>query len=633
MTSPVHFKSRKISIKGYTLGVLLGDNTNNSTVAITRDNANKSDLDKLGLLGTKAETKFIPDSYKYNSIKVRTSVLQGLIDTDAEIREGGTIIYTSKSHALAADVVFLVQSLGGVARLNERTGIKGYEDNVYYNVTINLPEGIIPARSSRRLDRYATRKRKYNPTRAFKSIEYIGMKEAQCIMIDHPDHLYLTDDFVVTHNTVQVLSFIKTYKSIKKIVIVCPKTAKNVWEIEARKWGIDDLIFVVDGRPDQYDMSEGFADARIVVINYDMLGTIKTDKKKKNKDGSPKTYWTKWMPYLLDWKADMLVCDEIHFIKNRKAARTKAVEALGYKMKFVLGLTGTPVANSPMEIFTVANMIRPKMFNYTNFNYRYCGGEAMRCRQAYNAEELHSILTSTFMIRRLKKDVLSELPPKRSIQVNLEIDMKKYDAIIDQWMKERDMVTTAMTYMAKLRECIAHDKIPPLLEWCDKFLENTGRKLIIFAHHKIIRDMLYKHFEGMAVKIEGGMKDTDRNSAVDRFQNDDSIRVFVGSITACAEAITLTAASDVCMAEMIYNPKKMEQAEDRAHRKGQTEKVNIWNLVCMGTYEEDILSILEEKRIMSAQVIDGKSAKEAGASVEKEVTYRLIEMLSQRIYN
>jgi SNF2 family DNA or RNA helicase len=83
---------------------------------------------------------------------------------------------------------------------------------------------------------------------------------------------------------------------------------------------------------------------------------------------------------------------------------------------------------------------------------------------------------------------------------------------------------------------------------------------------------------------------------------------------------------------MIYNPKKMEQAEDRAHRKGQNNHVTIWNLVCTGTYETDMLDILDEKRVMAAQVIDGKSVDVATASVQKEITYRLIDMITERKY-
>jgi SWI/SNF-related matrix-associated actin-dependent regulator 1 of chromatin subfamily A len=331
----------------------------------------------------------------------------------------------------------------------------------------------------------------------------------------------------------------------------------------------------------------------------------------------------------------MLVCDEVHYIKNKKAKRTEAVEKLGYKVKFVVGITGTPVANSPMEVFTIANLVRPQMFDYTNFNYRYCGGEAERCRTAYNANELNTILKDTIMIRRLKADVLKELPKKRHIKVELDVDLTRYQQIINEWVerikKGEEASTSVMTVRAKLRECIANDKIPKLVEWTDGFLEDTGRKLVIFAHHKIIIKMLAKHFEGRCVVIDGSTKDVDRNDAVHRFQTDDSIRVFIGSITACAESITLTAASDVCMAEHIYNPKKMEQAEDRTHRKGQTEKVTVWNLVAMGTYEEDIQDILDDKRKMVAQVVDGMSEVEAGISIEKELTYKLLDMVAERI--
>jgi SWI/SNF-related matrix-associated actin-dependent regulator 1 of chromatin subfamily A len=430
--------------------------------------------------------------------------------------------------------------------------------------------------------------------------------------------------------TLQVLAFMKTYRSIKRIVVISPKTIKHVWDNECTKWGIEDLRWIIDGSPSTYGMQtkkvqledgertvvkgQGLRefDFRICIINYEMV--------------------QKWLPFLKHWKPDMLVCDEIHYIKNRKAARTKAVEALGHKVPYVIGMTGTPVANSPMELFTISNMVRPDMFNYIDFNYRFCGGEAMLCRQAHNGQELHEIMKNTIMLRRLKGDVLKELEPKRSIQVELELDMKNYDAILDEWAAQVDVQASSMSFQAKLRECIANDKIPALLEWTDKFLEDTGRKLIIFAHHAVIRDMLVSHYGESCVTINGQVKSADRKTAEYRFQNDDSIRVFVGSITACAEGITLTASSDVCMAEMIYNPKKMEQAEDRAHRKGQNNHVTIWNLVCTGTYETDVLDLLTTKRIMAAQVVDGQSEDQAQIDVAREITYKLVDMVTERKY-
>lgn len=477
--------------------------------------------------------------------------------------------------------------------------------------------------------KYAVQLNKKRIPRQMDKVMTDYQKEAYHYIVKNNGRALIADEMGLG-KTLEVLSFIKAYTSIERIVIISPKTIKHVWDAECTKWGVNDLRWIIDEPPYYYDLDykmhrkedgsmvvRGKAlrayNFRITIINYERVAA--------------------WLPILKHWKPQLVICDEIHKIKNRKAARTKATEALAYKAKFVIGLTGTPVANSPMELFTIANLIRHDMFDYTNYNYRYCGGEGQLCRTAHNADELHSIMTNSIMLRRLKKDVMKELPPKRHIQVELEIDMTSYDAIIEQWVKEADAESTAMGYEAMLRKCIARDKIPALLEWVDKFLEDTGRKIIIFAHHKIVRDMLKSHYGEKAVYIEGGVSDNKRKEAEYRFQNDDSIRVFIGSITASSEGLTLTAASDVCMAESIYNPKTMEQAEDRAHRKGQESHVTVWNLICTSTYEVDTQKLLDEKRIMSAQVVDGATKQMAEVSIRKEVIYNLVNMINERKYS
>jgi len=438
-------------------------------------------------------------------------------------------------------------------------------------------------------------------------------KEGVKKIIEHNGRVIVGDDMGLG-KTIEVLTFIKMYPSIKRILVIAPKTIKHVWDAECAKWGVvpESKRLIIDGRPDEYDLSNGFGPCRLVVINYAMVG--------------------KWIKPFLKWNPDMVICDEIHKIKNKEAQRTQHVKTVAYKAKFVIGMTGTPAANSPMELFTICNLIRPKMWDYTHYNYKYCGGQGMQCRTAFNPHELNDILYNSVMFRRLKSDVMKDLPPKRQIQVELEIDTTRYDAILEQWAQEEDFNSSAMSYRAKLRECIAHDKIPALLEWADKFLEDTGRKLILFAHHKFLINMLESHYGAKAVKIDGSVKTEDRRDAEYRFQNDDSVRVFIGSLTACSEGLTLTAANDVCMCEMLYNPKTMEQAEDRAHRKGQNNHVTIWNLICTGTYEEGLLEILNEKRVMISQIVDGMDVADAGASVQRELTYKLETMIAERKY-
>ncbi len=169
----------------------------------------KEELFKLNLLGLHAYDKFIPDQYKYSSIEDRINLLRGLMDTDGSIKKNGEASFTTISRQLALDVIEIVKSLGGRARLRKRNriGNKSVLKNrtIYtrfesFEFNISLPKHINPFYVSRKANRHKTEYIHYNK---IEKIEYVGEKEVQCILIDNPEHLYITDDFIITHNTIE----------------------------------------------------------------------------------------------------------------------------------------------------------------------------------------------------------------------------------------------------------------------------------------------------------------------------------------------------------------------------------------------------------------------------------------------
>lgn len=171
----------------------------------------KEQLRILGLEGKKAWDKFIPNAYKYSSIEDRIDILRGLMDTDGSCKERtGEASYTTTSLRLAKDVIEIVQSLGGSAKIRERDRIGKTASlnidgrniitrRVSYEFTISMPNSINPFSLSRKANRF--KKCKYMQFIGIESIEKVGQKEVQCIRVDNPEHLYITDDFIVTHNT------------------------------------------------------------------------------------------------------------------------------------------------------------------------------------------------------------------------------------------------------------------------------------------------------------------------------------------------------------------------------------------------------------------------------------------------
>jgi len=248
LVSPVAFAAKSIPIDAYLLGVLLGDgsfrsgsitystadveivNGVDATVPIGlksrykgrydygitgglagkgkgKKNLLKESISDLGLWNHSSCDKFIPDIYKYNTIEIRIAVLQGLLDTDGSVgkRDGCYIEYSTSSERLCEDVRFLVESLGGTAKVVAREPKYTYKNETKigktsYRMCVKLPSFVSPFRLKRKLDRYCVNT-KYFPRRSIVSIEPIGKQQCQCIAIDSTDHLYVTDNCVLTHNT------------------------------------------------------------------------------------------------------------------------------------------------------------------------------------------------------------------------------------------------------------------------------------------------------------------------------------------------------------------------------------------------------------------------------------------------
>jgi len=251
VVEPVDFEYREVPIDPYLLGVLIGDGslsskqvsfaTNDEEIFEHVEHLNehterglkyrkvggvgsdrevghvtiKSDinnrLDDVGLLGKISNNKFIPEDYLYNSLDVRIALLQGLMDTDGYVDKKGTNQYTTVSKELCDNVRELVLSLGGTARVN--TKIPTYTHNgekkegqLAYTVTMSFANDIIPFRLQRKVDRYRKRD-KYVEQKYVKSITYSHDEEAVCIKVSNPDELYVTRDYVLTHNTTIMTKF------------------------------------------------------------------------------------------------------------------------------------------------------------------------------------------------------------------------------------------------------------------------------------------------------------------------------------------------------------------------------------------------------------------------------------------
>jgi len=391
--------------------------------------------------------------------------------------------------------------------------------------------------------------------------------------------------------TAQALAAMKMADEWPAVAVV-PATVKINWMREAAMWVPGLRVHILAGRK-----NGGLPPADLYIINYDILGARLEELKAVG--------------------IKFVVLDECHFVKNKAAQRTKAVKALCKGVEKVVALSGTPITNRPVEFFTALNLIRPEAFpSFWRYAQEYCGakhnGFGWDFTGATNLEKLHEMLTRTVMVRRLKADVLKELPPKTRAVVSLEIeDRKGYERLemeLREWVREnRNANAEALSRIEQLKQAAFARKEKAALSWIKDFLD-SDQKLVVFCTHTATVDAVMSAFPGVSVRVDGRDSQNARQTSVDRFQEDDSVRLFVGNIKAAGVGITLTASSNTCFLELSWAPSDHDQAEDRVHRIGQDDAVTAWYLLADGTIESEISKLLDSKRSVLSQALDGKEA-------------------------
>lgn len=436
--------------------------------------------------------------------------------------------------------------------------------------------------------------------------------------------LFIADEMGLG-KTVQALATIQKLEAYPA-VIVCPASLKINWQREAKKWlPVDKTVEVLRGR------KGNVPDADVVIVNYDIL-----------------EYWS---PLLKDFES--VIYDESHYCKNPKAKRTKSAIALADKIEdgLVICLTGTPVLNNPSELTAQLRILgRLKEF-----------GGATKFRDAYastkHLPELNRRLRASMYVRRRKVDVLTELPPKRWSDVIVEPaieHMKKYREAEEDLIsflagqaqasaiksgassfeaREAALIATMKAQAAEqlvavntLKRLASEAKYTLAIEWIDNFLASDS-KLIIFTWHRDLANRIAEHYK--AVKLTGESSEQERNNAVDSFQNDPDVKVFVSTLKAGGVGITLTAASDVLFLEQGWTPADMDQAADRAHRIGQQDSVTAWTLIAQDTIDEDIKELIAYKR----ELVDASTDGTALEDKQNVLTDLLIRLARKGISN
>lgn len=402
--------------------------------------------------------------------------------------------------------------------------------------------------------------------------------------------------------TIQALYYINKCPKKRPVVIVCPANLKWVWETQASEHFNLRAEIINGKRPPK---SKIVKTCPILILNYELVSS--------------------WLSYLLKIKPQLLILDECHYIKNKKAKRTVAIKALSKNIPHLIAISGTPLLSCPAELYPTLNILNPKKFNsFVAFAMRYCKPIRMpwgwEYKGASRVEELNKILSS-FMIRRLKKDVLKELPPKTRQIIPMSIsnltEYKKAEANIIAWLAEQSVIKAqkakkaeALVKMGYLKRLAATLKLEKVFVWLDDFLESTDEKLVLYGVHKNILKPIRDRYKNISVFVDGSTPRKDRKLAVTFFQKKKQTRLFIGNIRAAGEGITLTAATKLVFVELDWTPGKHTQAEDRIHRIGQEENVVIYYLIAKDTIEEKLCQLIQKKQENITSVLDGKKVND-----------------------
>jgi SNF2 family DNA or RNA helicase len=457
------------------------------------------------------------------------------------------------------------------------------------------------------------------PDLKFKGYQKAGIAYA----VDRKDTL-IADDMGLG-KTVQALGFINYVKPRLVIVVAYPTLLLN-WLKEAERWLTTPYnITIPKTKSDVYDFSSG---NQMVITNYQKLIG---DSRLSN--------------LLHDIQWDVAIYDECQALKNDKSQQSIAVLGQGgiyHNTRRNLFLSGTPIENRPREIWPIAAAISPAKFgDWWGFAARYCGlhKEAVRgwvADGATHLEELQQKLRATFMVRRLKSQVLKELPPKlRQLVVLSRGDVggvgktdfqnwrKKYGERWDESVAAFEIAQTEAQYkeaalsmekvagiafeeMSKARHEMALAKLPLCLAYAKEVIEQSTNGVIIFAHHTDVILAAYEAFRGDAVLLHGGTKAKDRQKAVDDFQSGKK-KVFIGQTRVAGTGITLTAADKVIFFEVDWVPGVVTQCEDRACRIGQQKMVHVMHLVEEDTLDANMVQMILAKQKIIERALDNLS--------------------------
>jgi SWI/SNF-related matrix-associated actin-dependent regulator 1 of chromatin subfamily A len=336
-----------------------------------------------------------------------------------------------------------------------------------------------------------------------------------------------------------------------------------------------------------------------------------------------------------------LILDECQQVKNHTSGRAKAVQKMvqRYKIEHIIGLSGTPIKNNAGEYFTILNLLDPIRFpSWQRFVDYYCdsynNGWGTKVGGLKKPDEFHTA-TKDIIIRRTKKEVLPDLPEKTRNFEYVEMDAslnKSYAAAMNDLLEIMDdnsfeANSNKIAIMTRMREIVGIGKVDSCVDFVTDFLlSSTDRKLVIFVHHHSVQGLLEKKLNDW---LNDGnfppcllLTSSSHNDIAEQFKSGPN-RILIASTLAAGEGLNLQFCSDAIMLERQWNPANEEQAEDRFHRYGQENKVEVTYMIGAGTIDDFFTELVEQKRAIMSSTLDNKAIQWDQQSLMSELALAL----------
>ena len=464
----------------------------------------------------------------------------------------------------------------------------------------------------------------------------------------------------INSKTISSLAIMSAYQTTEwPLLILCPASLRYTWPAEIEKFcpwipstsinvvrGKDDVDFVKKIQKWGEDRAQPLRDVnqinnaapiQIVIVTYSLLQSR-----------------FQVANVLKECNFQCIIADESHNLKQMSSQRCQLALPLLQSSKRLVLLSGTPALNRPVELWPQIVALDPvgRLFGkfgmkYNDFTRRYCNAKVSRfgwdVKGVSNAEELHGCLKKV-MVRRLKSQVLHDLPPKQRSMVPVDVNNKEKERecrdIISQLNAARQTLAEILdeagdeeanaarfesrSLLMQAYQASGIAKAPATTEYILDWLEGSGtQKLVVFAHHKQVLDYMentisakYKGKLGM-MRIDGSVSPAERALRVKKFQSNQKMQLALLSMTAAGVGLTLTAASTILFAELHWVPGVLAQAEDRCHRIGQVNSVNVMYCICKDetvSVDMSLWAMLGRKVSTLGRVVDGQRGKGMNAS-------------------